>query len=449
MSEPELAYMSGSNEDFDLPRWQTHHFQDNFSSSAQAAQTAQQAPLSSTFYPAAPPPAQSAASPHRFPPITSNQQQHSTPHRQPRLSQLIDDQQLYGHGQYYTPGQTHLSRSASLNAASASAVQSSFSSRGRRNNVQDDMERGFSNEVTTSSPARPPQASHSASQHYAPSLYPSSIAYHQAPAQQPQLSNTPATNNSTVVESGSGVDYQNGYYPNPGGQLPRRSQPQEQPSSRSPRRSVTKQTNNPLLDPYTQQPPSQLQTQYSPTSPSYQYSSSTDPQSAHPSSYHTQSQTHSQVKRETTSPLLSPYTPQNNVSPHTGHSSSQYSASYSMDTSSPGPSQPMNQSTSHLASYSMTPVSQKHSSASTPNTPLPSYHPQESRSQQYFTPAHDPASLALDLPHKRRASGFRRVRDPRDLRPHVNQQPQGRRDDGNGNYISVRQRNSLFLMSIL
>jgi dual specificity protein kinase YAK1 len=40
-------------------------------------------------------------------------------------------------------------------------------------------------------------------------------------------------------------------------------------------------------------------------------------------------------------------------------------------------------------------------------------------------------------PRQRRASGFRRVRDARDLRPYVNPQPTGRRLDGNGVYLSV------------
>jgi dual specificity protein kinase YAK1 len=39
--------------------------------------------------------------------------------------------------------------------------------------------------------------------------------------------------------------------------------------------------------------------------------------------------------------------------------------------------------------------------------------------------------------HRRRASGFRRVRDSRDLRPYVNTQPAGRRIDANGVVLSV------------
>ena len=41
-------------------------------------------------------------------------------------------------------------------------------------------------------------------------------------------------------------------------------------------------------------------------------------------------------------------------------------------------------------------------------------------------------------PPKRRASGLRRIRDHRDLRPFVNLQPAGRRVDASGMPLSVR-----------
>lgn len=45
--------------------------------------------------------------------------------------------------------------------------------------------------------------------------------------------------------------------------------------------------------------------------------------------------------------------------------------------------------------------------------------------------------MVVDQPqHRRRASGFRRVRDTRDLRPYVNPQPSGRRMDANGVFLS-------------
>lgn len=45
--------------------------------------------------------------------------------------------------------------------------------------------------------------------------------------------------------------------------------------------------------------------------------------------------------------------------------------------------------------------------------------------------------MAVEPPPKRRASGLRRVRDQRDLRPVVNALPAGRRMDANGAYLSV------------
>lgn len=47
--------------------------------------------------------------------------------------------------------------------------------------------------------------------------------------------------------------------------------------------------------------------------------------------------------------------------------------------------------------------------------------------------------MAVEFPPpKRRASGLRRVRDQRDLRPFVNPTPLGRRMDASGSYLSVR-----------
>ncbi|KAI0312747.1 kinase-like domain-containing protein [Amylostereum chailletii] len=44
--------------------------------------------------------------------------------------------------------------------------------------------------------------------------------------------------------------------------------------------------------------------------------------------------------------------------------------------------------------------------------------------------------MAVDPPAKRRASGFRRIRDHRDLRPTVNPRPSGRRADSSGAFLS-------------
>jgi dual specificity protein kinase YAK1 len=46
--------------------------------------------------------------------------------------------------------------------------------------------------------------------------------------------------------------------------------------------------------------------------------------------------------------------------------------------------------------------------------------------------------MMVDPPAKRRASGLRRVRDQRDLRPQVQNRPASRRMDASGTFLSVR-----------
>ncbi|KAF7984222.1 hypothetical protein HWV62_16024 [Athelia sp. TMB] len=70
-------------------------------------------------------------------------------------------------------------------------------------------------------------------------------------------------------------------------------------------------------------------------------------------------------------------------------------------------------------------------SVSTPNTPFP--YPQHS-SSPYYGSGQD---MQVDAPRGRRGSGFKRVRDARDLRPVVNAQPQGRRMGADGAYLST------------
>ncbi len=91
MSEPELlAYMSGTNEDYDLPRWHTQIPHDSLSSSAQAAQSAAQASSYLFSQPSSQvqPPNSSTAS-ARLPAV------HQSPgsSRQPRIAQLLDEDQ--------------------------------------------------------------------------------------------------------------------------------------------------------------------------------------------------------------------------------------------------------------------------------------------------------------------------------------------------------------------
>ena len=160
MSEPELAYMTGSNEDFDLPRWQTHNFQDTLSSTAQAAQAAQQAGFANSLYGSAPPPqsqhqSQAGNSGHRLPPPIINAH-HSTSaqpgaSRQARISQILDEEQQVPH-QFLSAGQTQLSRSASLGGGIGGGPSAPLgrtgvlSSRIRRNHPPDDLESAFTTE---------------------------------------------------------------------------------------------------------------------------------------------------------------------------------------------------------------------------------------------------------------------------------------------------------------
>ena len=46
--------------------------------------------------------------------------------------------------------------------------------------------------------------------------------------------------------------------------------------------------------------------------------------------------------------------------------------------------------------------------------------------------------MMVDPPAKRRASGLRRVRDQRDLRPQIQTRPASRRMDASGTFLSVR-----------
>lgn len=131
-----------------------------------------------------------------------------------------------------------------------------------------------------------------------------------------------------------------------------------------------------------------------------------------PAPYHGHSRSQSQVKGESmTPPIASSYTPG-------ALNSTPYSPSYAMDSStSPVPPPP------------------RQNSNSTPNTPFPYAHPSQSPGGgQYYSQD----LMQVDVPqHKRRASGFRRVRDSRDLRPYVNAQPGGRRMDASGTFLSV------------
>ncbi|KAI0775662.1 hypothetical protein BD413DRAFT_439953, partial [Trametes elegans] len=280
--------MTGTNEDFDLPRWHTQSIHDNLSSSAQAAQSAAQA---SYLYPQGPPP----QAPNRLPPI---HQPPSSSSRQPRINQLLDEDQQFGlNPSPYSSG--GLSRSLSLGGST------SASSRGRRHHLQDDLEGAFHVDGDVSQRQTPQ------------STYPPPIAYH----------GPPQGGGANAAGSGNAADpYQDAYYAssNP----PKRSQTQHEPSSsratRSPHRAP--QGNN-LLDPYSPQ--------YNPSSANpYPYSPTTEQQKPFSGGGYSHSRSHSQSKAEPVSPPL----PSGTYSPQSAGQSSLYSNAYPMDTTSPAPS---------------------------------------------------------------------------------------------------------------
>lgn len=399
MSEPELAYMSGANDDFDLPRWQTqsaHVPGDLLPSSTQSTHSTTN---SSYLYPVPPPPvptSSSASSRNRAPPPSVHQSPSSSNSRQPRIAQLLEDDPSLSSTSlpYLSPSQNQLSRSASLGAGAVTG-----SARARRHHMPDDLEGAYG--TANASPS-----SHQRQQSNSNSFYNSSVAYQTTPFGANASDSTPNSQPGT-----SDATYQDIYFSNPGGQPPKRSLTQHDPSTtsrgaRSPHRS---NANPSLLDPYAQQ-----QSQYSPTSAPYNYQSP---------SYHGRS--HSQTKPEVgTPPASSPY--QSNAPP--APPPPIYSPSYAMDTGSP-----------HLPpSALLTQPLKQNISVSTPSTPIgfPGTH-SPSPAGPYYPHSQD-QPMMVDPPAKRRASGLRRVRDQRDLRPQVQTRPASRRMDASGTFLSVR-----------
>ena len=424
MSEPDtLAYMT---DDFALPRWNTQQSHDSLSSSAQAAQAAAQA--SSYIYSPGPPP-QSVVPSNRLPAI--QQQSPTGPSRQPRISQLLDEDQQYSMNSVPFSSGASLSRSASFGGVAGTA-------RSRRHHMPDDLEGAFN--ADPASAQRLP--THSLSQHVQNSLYPPSVTY--------QPSTGSAVSNTSNTGTSSADVYQDTYFsPTPGAHPPKRSQTTHDASTssrapRSPHRSSN--PTNPMLDPYSPQ-----QNQYNPPSSAYPYSPTTEHRSFASAPYQSHSRTHSQAKGEPLTPPLPSYRtqlqpkaepidaslPPSNYSPASGMpASSVYSPSYTAHASSPAPS----------TSQNLAAVRQGRSSVSQPPTPL-SYgtgaQPPGPPHSPYYGQDHQP--MVVEPPPKRRASGLRRVRDQRDLRPYVNSQPAGRRMDGNGTYLSVSPRSFLHL----
>ena len=398
MSEPELAYMSGANDDFDLPRWQTQSTHLPSSSDILPSNTAAANP--SYLYPVPPPPAAqstSTTSRNRAPPPAGHHSPSSSTSRQPRINQLLEDDTPISSTSlpYLSLTQNQLSRSASLGATAASAT-----ARTRRHHMPDDLEGAYG--TTNALPAL-----HQRQQ--SNSFYNSSVAY-----QTSSFGANSSDSNPNSQPAASDATYQDMYFNTPGAQPPKRSHTQHDSSTaaRVARSPLRTSANSSLLDPYAQQ----QQSQYSPTSASYNYSSPT---------FHARS--HSQTKVEvSTPPISSPYS-QPNSAPIPPPPI--YSPSYAMDTGSP-----------HLPpSALLTQPLKQSTSISTPSTPIGFPIPQHSPAPtgQYYPQSQDQAMM-VDPPTKRRASGLRRVRDQRDLRPQVRTRAASRRIDASGAFLSVR-----------
>ncbi|KAG7098744.1 hypothetical protein E1B28_000654 [Marasmius oreades] len=239
------------------------------------------------------------------------------------------------------------------------------------------------------------EASHSMQQSSQNSFYSPSVAYH-SPSMAPNSLSSPA---SASADPYSDISR----------------------SGRSPLRGPPASNSGSLLDPYSPQHSSQ----YSPTAnTAYPYAAASD-QRPHPppqSNYSTHSRSHSQVKNEPMSPPVNPsYSPQTPLHPGSVYSP----ASYGMDTSSPGLPQPPSHLTPHAA---------RKNSVSQPPTPL-SYMNQSSSA--YYS---QEQNMQVDPPQRRRASGFRRVRDARDIQPRLDAPSTDRRMGSDGHYISPLQQ---------
>jgi hypothetical protein len=407
MSGRELAYMT--NEDFDLPRWQTQSGHEHtLSSSQQAAQAASQA---SYLYPhhsgggGIPPP------PPSLIPASSNnmrlhqQQSPQGASRQMRINQLLDPDNASG-GQY-SPGGTGGGNAGNSNLSRSTSLGGAFAGRNRRPRAQDDLEGAFHDDGGQDATS----SAYAASAYYTPSA-PSHAHTHSA------------------ASAGSGDHYSESYFTPANGLSPRRAHTQRDPTSssvhsaaQSPRRTDVA----PLADPYS--PPTQQpqQAQYSPSVSGYGYGDRSQQQQQQqqranpPTPYTTHSRSHSRVSAsDAAGAYQSP--------PQT---SSAYGA-YPMDVStSPNPPALLG-TPAH--------VQMSHSTPSSPHAHNTHYHGSHSLAPSPYYSAPDPHAMAVEpaQPQRRRVEGFRRVRDARDLQPRINPRPDNRRlDPLTGEYLSV------------
>ncbi|KIK27960.1 hypothetical protein PISMIDRAFT_35576, partial [Pisolithus microcarpus 441] len=264
MSEPELAYMTNSNDDFDLPRWQTQAHIEPLSSSAQAAQAAARA---SYLYPGAPPPP--PPPPQSLATAGHSQRLHALHHspsssRQPRVTHALDQdqQQSVSTTSYISGALNQLSRSASLGASAS--IGGTARSR-RHHQPADDLEGAFNVDAQSSNSNPRPMGAPQPPSAY--SLYPPSTSVHQ-----PLSLQTSSTSSSNPSPATASEPFSEMYYSGSGGNVPKRTHTQLDPASHSGRSPM--RVANALLDPY------QQHAQYSPTTtPTYLYGpSSSDTQ---------------------------------------------------------------------------------------------------------------------------------------------------------------------------
>lgn len=389
MSESEL-YMQDPNESFDLPRWQTQVDPLSSSSSAQAAHGAQ----ASYLYSAPPPPPPHALTPSSPQRIQSIHQNPSAQTRQPRISQLLEQEHALAppSSQYSQPT---LSRSTSLGGAQANNI----ASRLRRPPQPDDIEAYSADSHSMAAPRQQPQLSGN-------SFYAPSGGYQGQSIQ------------STASTTSPPDSYSDMYYNGSSGHPPKRLQDPNVAATRnarSPHRGATSSTPN-LLDPYAQQ------SQYSPTGPAYPYGNAPPlDQRTTSAAYQTHSRNNSQLKAEPSTPPIPP----NYGSQNQAHHVASYSPSHSK-----GPSSPYHPALQVASHHTGGPNIK--ASISQPSTPM-SYIPSTTPGSHYYP---QDQSMIVDSP-KRRPVGFRRVRTAHDMQPRLDVLPGTRRMGPDGSYLSV------------
>lgn len=374
-----ITYMA--DDDYDLPRWSNSSHASHFP--IHPAQVSTPANQYSLYGQSAPPsqPQQQQQQLHHDPPrVSIPTSLTSSSSRIPaRLPHPIDSD---SQEQSSSP-MLNLSRSASINTGARSRCQ------------PDDLERAYPSDTPSSA-----STAISLQRRQIPNpFYPSSVAAYQTTAP-PSASSTPTDAYMYYPSSANSA--------NPNSSNPAVSAPSRRATNASPAAVHHHSSQVNQLDSYQPGIPSSSSSLYSNTNYS-DYSSQPTPLT--PYSSH--------VKQESPDADIrsSPYIPQQSQSSQP----TSYNASHSypsMDThqlSVAAPSRP--------------------SSHSNPGSPFSHSHGQIPHSQYYTSPHAD--QMAIEPPPRRRSVGFKRVRDSRELQPHVATGFQGRRVDHAGNYVGV------------